>query len=322
MKSSLLAIVLALAQLACESAVHAASRPSESLRRRRLAEDLETSGGEAGDYSVQMAQKRKGKGRKSSDDEGGGSGSGGKGAGGGKGVGGKGGGGKGGGGDRAGKWKQNYELLQKYRATRGTAAVPLEFEDGDVKLGRWLRAIQKAWRDGKLPAEKVDQLKALGVASQPAAGPGGGSKGGGGGGSKGGGSGGSFQEFAAALAAYKRSNGHLAVPRSFVAGGEATVAGAEGAAGGLKLGAWLAAHLAKAHRGSLDEARHAALRQLFAQLGGDFDAASEKAAASGSSEKSGAGGGGGAKGGKGAKGARKAPAVAVADPGYVPKSDD
>lgn len=314
MMSSLLAAVLVLAQVAHVSAAHDASRPGESLRRRRLAEDPGTSGGEADDYTLQMAQKRKGKGRKGSDDE----------VGGGKVIGG--GGGKGGGGDRAGKWKQNYELLQKFHTARGTAAVPLEFEDGEVKLGRWLRAIQKAWRDGKLPAEKVDQLKALGVASQPAAGQGGGK---GGGGSGNGGGGGSskgslkdrFEEFAAALVEYKRSSGHLAVPRSFVTSGGGEDEAGVAVGGGLKLGAWLAVHLAKAHHGGLDEPRHKELRKLFAQLGGDFDAASEKTAAAAGSGKS-SGGGGGAKGSKGVKGARKAPAEAVADPDFVPNPDD
>ena len=63
------------------------------------------------------------------------------------------------------------------------------------------------------------------------------------------------------------------------------------------------------------------LGELFAQLGGDFDAASEKTAAAAGSGKS-SGGGGGAKGSKGVKGARKAPAEAVADPDFVPNPDD
>lgn len=291
-----------LIQIMSGLAIGAPSSTSMSLHRRRLDEEAETSNRDADDYVIQRAEKRKGKSKKSgSDDDGSRGGGGGDGASNKKG-GGKGGRGakSGGGGDRAGKWKQNFELLQNYHSAKGNAAVPLDYEDGEVKLGRWLRAIQKAWRDGKLLPEKVDQLKALGLESQPS---GSGQRGGGGKsnnvaalkeGSKD-----RFHEFTAALVEYKRSNGHLHVPRSFVTEGGGVDEDGTTVGGGLKLGAWLAVHLTKAHHGGLDEGRHKELRKLFAQLGGDFDAASEKFA---TIEK---GAGKGGKGSKGGKGARK-----------------
>jgi len=302
MKCYLWTMVLVLIHSMCGSLTVATSH---SLRRRRLDEGADTSSRDADDYAIQMAEKRRGKGRKKSDDDGGGGGGGSSGGGasnkkgGGKGGKGSKGGGGGKGGDRAGKWKQNFELLQNYHSVKGTAMVPLDYEDGDVKLGRWLRAIQKAWRDGKLPPEKVDQLKALGLESQPSAS-----------GQKSGkdnmaalkeGSKDRFQEFTAALVEYKRSNGHLQVPRSFVTEGGGVDEEGTTVGGGLKLGAWLAVHLTRAHHGGLDEGRHKELRKLFAQLGGDFDAASEKFAAI----EKGAGKSGNGKGGKGGKGARK-----------------
>jgi len=304
-------------QMMCGLVIGATSSSSMSLHRRRLDEEADTSNRDADDYVIQMAEKRKGKSKKrSGDDDGsGGGGSGGDGASNKKG-GGKGGRGakSGGGGGRAGMWKQNFELLQNYHSAKGTAAVPLDYEDGEVKLGRWLRAIQKAWRDGKLLPEKVDQLKALGLESQP---PGSGPRGGSGKsnsmaalkeGSKD-----RFQEFTSALVEYKRSNGHLQVPRSHVTEGGGVDEDGTTVGGGLKLGAWLAVHLTKSHNGGLDEGRHKELRKLFAQLGGDFDAASEKFAAI----DKGAGKGGNAKGSKGVKGARKMRGDSVSE-----KSDD
>ena len=66
---------------------------------------------------------------------------------------------KGGKGERAGKWKENFVLLKAFHAEEGHARVPLTHEVGEVKLGRWLRAVQKAWDGGKLPEDKAAQLE-------------------------------------------------------------------------------------------------------------------------------------------------------------------
>jgi len=126
------------------------------------------------------------------------------------------GGSSGGGGERAGKWKQNFALLQKYKEEVGTPNVPIthevEVRGETVKLGRWLRSVQNAWASNKLPDEKAAALKGLGLTTEaevatdaegrsakdlkePKH---------------------SFYEFADALTTFKAEKGSLAISRDYV----------------------------------------------------------------------------------------------------------
>mmetsp|Transcript_25447 Transcript_25447/g.51076 ORF Transcript_25447/g.51076 Transcript_25447/m.51076 type:complete len:191 (-) Transcript_25447:72-644(-) len=183
-------------------------------------------------------------------------------------------------------------------------------------LGRWLRAVQKAWTAGKLPSEKQEALQALGVTADTGSKTKGSRKGGVGGSSRtensglsgtaadvGEGSGGNgeaplvleerkshkFAEFAAALEDHKESTGSVEVKRDFET------------PEGLKLGLWLASHLVKAKRGALEDERLTAMRKLFAKLGFDFDTHAEKIGG-GVSKGAGASSQGGRKGGGGGGG--------------------
>lgn len=84
--------------------------------------------------------------------------------------------------DRTKLWARNFKFLSQYKEREGHTDVPLDFkvviadssesvhpkemEDGGAKLGLWLTSIRKAWREGKLEAEKIEQLQTLGVANK------------------------------------------------------------------------------------------------------------------------------------------------------------
>lgn len=178
---------------------------------------------------------------------------------------------RGGGGksERAEKWQANSQLLLHYKNAHGHAAVPLAHvtEDG-AKLGRWLKAVQKAWASGKLAQEKQDFLKGLGVS------PGGG--GGAGEGSDGAGSGKGDSNGALgvqklhsrkaliasmmkALAEYKEANGNVDVPWDFETKDS------------LKLGMFLKGVLGKAASDKLPMPLRESLRGHFNSLGINFE---------------------------------------------------
>jgi len=148
MKRSLtLALLLSIA-LVC--------RPVDAGRRLRSRQLFTEADGNMDDYQLQMADKKAAKAKAlESKMAAGGGGSTRKKRG-------------GGGGDRAGMWKQNFALLEAYHKANGHANVPITYEEGEVKLGRWLRAVQKAWEGGKLPDEKQGSLKRLGLTPTPA----------------------------------------------------------------------------------------------------------------------------------------------------------
>jgi hypothetical protein len=182
-------------------------------------------------------------------------------------------------GERAGKWKENFALLTKYKKEHGNVLVPLDYEVDDAKLGRWLKAVQRAWEQKKLPSEKIDQLKSLGVSviTQAVEGSEGKSNMGAGGG--GGGNENMFNDYLAALKQYKKEKGTLEITREYET------------SDGLKLGRWLGTMLVKAKRGELEESKHRMMTKTFAELGLDF----EKRAASLKTSTGPGKGGGGAK---------------------------
>lgn len=162
--------------------------------------------------------------------------------------------GGGGGGERAGKWKQNLALLQKYHKKHKDAKVPIDYEDGEVKLGRWLKAIKKAWQNGKLTDEKGAALEELGLTKdgvgavkteQQRVGVE------------------AFEKFSEALTAYAEEKGNINLPRNYET------------AEGLRLGGWKNSVLLKAKKGQIPEERLILLRKLWAKLGADFERESE-----------------------------------------------
>jgi superfamily II DNA or RNA helicase len=128
-------------------------------------------------------------------------------------------------------WRRGIRALRTYRDVNGHVRVPLGFvtEDG-LHLGRWLDKRRHERKRGDLPRNRSAELDALGMVWDPQEE--------------------NWQRALEAARAYKKVNGHLRVPLSFIA------------ENGVRLGTWLDSRRQERRRGELPEARIADLDAL------------------------------------------------------------
>jgi len=119
-------------------------------------------------------------------------------------------------------WEQNFALLERYNEREGHCNVPNNYEEDDIKLGRWLGSQRQAFKRGKLDESYQRRLDAIGISWDPLADD--------------------WERNFALLERYNEREGHCNVPQGHEENG-------------VKLGTWLN-HLRQAFkkkRGKLDE---------------------------------------------------------------------
>ena len=68
-------------------------------------------------------------------------------------------------------WQEMYNRLVEYIDRKGDADVPQRYKK-DPKLGTWVNNQRKAYREGKMPLDRIEKLEAIGFRWNARASPG------------------------------------------------------------------------------------------------------------------------------------------------------
>ena len=66
-------------------------------------------------------------------------------------------------GKRAEQWDAAFQQVQHYWRQFGNLNIPVAYENGGIRVGRWLRRQQKHYREGTLPPDRANRLLELGM---------------------------------------------------------------------------------------------------------------------------------------------------------------
>lgn len=61
------------------------------------------------------------------------------------------------------KWENWYKAAKRYKLINGHLDVPIDYIDGEMRLGNWISEQRKKYRFGKLEKEKAEKLERLGI---------------------------------------------------------------------------------------------------------------------------------------------------------------
>lgn len=130
------------------------------------------------------------------------------------------------------KWAFMYKLATKYQKEHGNLNIPQNYTTSDDQaLGIWLQTQRNNYRDGKLKPERIKLLEDIGInwhLKQCY----------------------SWEEMYSLAAEYYKTNGNLAIPRSYKA------------PNGANLGTWLSSQRQKYRQGKLTKEKTLALENI------------------------------------------------------------
>ena len=66
-------------------------------------------------------------------------------------------------GNRAEQWEAAFQQAGRYQQQFGNLKIPVAYQAGGIRLGRWLRRQQQQYRDGTLPPDRANRLLSLGM---------------------------------------------------------------------------------------------------------------------------------------------------------------
>lgn len=63
--------------------------------------------------------------------------------------------------DQESRWNAKYEALLRYVSLTGSASVPTNYVDGDIRLGSWVNSMRTRYRKNILPQDRVKKLESV-----------------------------------------------------------------------------------------------------------------------------------------------------------------